>query len=317
MPAPAAVAALIVNWETRDDLAGCLRALREQAGATLTVVVVDNASTDGSAAMVRDEFPEVQLIAEEVNRGYTQGVNLGLSRCTGEFVLFLNADCVLAPGTVAGLAAFLAGTPDAGAVAPRLYGPDGEVQDFCYRFTTLAIAAACYTEVGRRLDQRLGGRAEAWRSYRELRSATEPMRVEHASAACLLVRRALTAGGLDPGMPLYFSDVDLTWRLARDGWHTYLQPRLRAEHRQGGSVGKLPWQLLRYELQRSLLRFYRLHRGPVRSAALTAILGADALARAAYLSARSANGRPAREELASWRRLLSGAPPPGAPWSEP
>ena len=313
-PRPA-VDLLVVSWNSRDTLGRCLESAARQLQVEVHVVVVDNASTDGSAEMVAADFPGAELVREPANVGYTVATNDGLARCRGDYVLLCNPDCELMPGTTAALVAFLEETPAAAGVAPRLFDDRG-VQDFCYRFASLPIAIACYTETGRRLDERLGGPVESWRARRDLRTATTPVAVDHSSAACLLMRRDALMGGLDASMPLFFSDVDLSYRLRAAGRAVYFDPRASARHLQGVSVDRLGWRLMRHEMRRGLRRFYRLHRGPAARAALDTILVTDALARAAFRGLRARSIAASREELGWLPRLLGDRPGPGTPWVE-
>jgi GT2 family glycosyltransferase len=309
-----AVDAIVVSWESAALLPGCLAALQGQAGVELRVIVVDNGSTDGSADLVERDHAGVTLVRQRQNFGYTQATNQGLKHVAAPYVLFCNPDCLPEPGAVARLVAFLQSNPSADAVAPRLIGPDGEVQDFCYRFPTLVIAAACYTETGRRLDQRLGGRAEARRSRHDLHDAAGPVAVDHAGAACLLLCRDALSDGLAETMPLYFSDLDLSFRIRANHRHVYLEPAATARHQQGGSIQQLPWRLLRHELQRGLRAFYRRHHGPARRAALTTIMIVDGVTRAAVHALRDRSLAASREEIDWLGKLLSDQPGPGTPW---
>ena len=145
-PEPATIGVVIVSWNVRDLLRDCLRSLRA-AGLPSRVVVVDNASADGSADMVRAEFPEVTLLASPSNQGFTIGNNLGL-RALGlgagadapaapRYVLLLNPDAALLPGALAQLVDYLERHPRVGAVGPRLLYPDGSPQSSCRRFPGL------------------------------------------------------------------------------------------------------------------------------------------------------------------------------------
>ena len=122
---------IVVNWNTRDLLRSCLVSLRAAlAGSTLSaeIVVVDNGSSDGSAALVREDFPELVLIANPENRNYAAGNNQGLAAATGEFQLLLNPDTEIPAGALELLCRVLREQPGAGAAAPALVHPDGELQ---------------------------------------------------------------------------------------------------------------------------------------------------------------------------------------------
>jgi GT2 family glycosyltransferase len=307
---------VIVNWESRDSLRGCLVALQAQVDIEPRIVVVENASSDGSAEMVKREFPDVTLSRQSENRGYTHATNIGLAQGSGTYVLLCNPDCEPEPGTLAALVTFLDSNPGAGGAAPRLFGDDGEIQDFCYRFPSLMISAMCLTNAGRRADEWLGGRAHDRWARRDLRGAQSPVAVEHAGAACLLLRRDLLADLLDESMPLFFSDTDLSWHLHDRGYRIFLVPSAHARHLQGGSLRSLPLPVIRHEMKRGLQCFYRRNRGPAARAALAAILVGDGFFRAAYLGLRDRSWASPREEIDWLRLLLTNQPAPGAPWVE-
>jgi GT2 family glycosyltransferase len=307
---------VIVNWESRDSLRGCLVALQAQVDIEPRIVVVENASTDGSAEMVNRDFPDVTLSRQSENRGYTHATNIGLAQGSGTYVLLCNPDCEPEPDTLAALVTFLDSNPRAAAAAPRLVGGDGEIQDFCYRFPSLMISAMCITNAGRRVDEWIGGRAHDWWARHDLRGAHSPAAVDHAGAACLLLRRKLLGSELDEGMPLYFSDTDLSWRLRERGYQIFLVPAARARHLQGGSLRSLPVPLIRHEMKRGLRRFYRRHRSPGPRVALTAILVGDGLLKAAYVGLRDRSWTTWEEEINWLRRLLDNQPAPGSPWVE-
>ena len=128
------MAAVVVNYNTRDLLRSCLESVRAEGMAE--VVVVDNASTDGSPGMVRSEFPEVRLLANRHNPGYAGGANQGIAACRAPYVLLLNGDTQLRPGAAAALAGWLDRHPRAALAGPRLVNPDGSLQSSCYPYLT-------------------------------------------------------------------------------------------------------------------------------------------------------------------------------------
>ncbi|MGI8608642.1 MAG: glycosyltransferase family 2 protein [Candidatus Dormibacteria bacterium] len=309
------VSVLVVSWQTRVALSACLRALGAQRGVLLRAVVVDNASQDGSADMVRQEFPDVVLLEQSQNLGYTRATNLGLARCPGRYVLLCNPDCRPEPETASVLVKFLENNQQAAAAAPRLYGDDGALQDFCYRFPGLLIAAACFTTAGYRIDHLLGGRARRWHARADLRRETRPALVDHASAACLMVRRELLGDGLEPTMPLFFSDLELSYRLRRGGWLMYYLPAATAHHSQGAALRALTADQTRHELRRGLLRFYEMHR-PRSRWLLVVMLAIDALMRATFRRLSTGRTLEVRAEMNSLRVAIRNLPMGAVPWVE-
>lgn len=129
----------VVNWNTRDLLRACLQSLyRYPPSEPIEVIVVDNASADGSAAMVRAEFPQVVLIANSENLGYARGNNQAMQRAQGEFILLLNPDTEVFEDTLDNALAFMRAHPDAGAIGAKQLFPDGRVQPSVRGFPTPA-----------------------------------------------------------------------------------------------------------------------------------------------------------------------------------
>ena len=119
---------VIVSYNTRDLLRDCLQSLRTSVGLQLEIIVVDNASADGSAEMVRDEFPEVILLPQSINTWYCGGNNIGIKRATSDYVLLLNPDTEVAPDALALMVRFLLQNPDYAGVTAQLRYPEGEIQ---------------------------------------------------------------------------------------------------------------------------------------------------------------------------------------------
>jgi GT2 family glycosyltransferase len=247
----------LVNWNTREHLRRCLDALREHAAdLTPTLVVVDNGSTDASAEMVREQFPEVLLIANPDNRGYAAGSNQALAAAQAEYKLLLNPDVTVQPGSVQYLLDFLRAHPQAGAVAPRLRYPDGRVQLTCRSFPT--PDTILYDALGL---SRLFPRSPRFGKYRmsfwahdEERPVDQPM----ASALLLRDQALREVGGLDESFPIFFNDVDLCYRLRQAGWEVWFTPRAEMIHYHGASTSQV-WGEMLNRSYAGFVRFYEKH----------------------------------------------------------
>jgi hypothetical protein len=266
------VAVVIVSYEVRETLVAGLRALERDAGLPVETVVVDNASTDGSAEAVRAGFPAVRLIANSDNVGFARASNQGARATRAPLLLFLNPDARLEPGALATLVALAESRPRTGVIGPRTRGADGRIQ--VSTGPDLSLASEWRQ---RRLVHGVARRDPALVAEAEARHAREHQ-PDWVSGACLLARREAfeAVGGFDEGFFLYEEDADLCLRVRRAGWQVAFTPDAEARHWLGTSMARAP-ERARLEYQRSHLRYYRKHRGLAQLAALRLLLGARAL----------------------------------------
>lgn len=271
------IGVVIVSFNTRALLRDCLESLRGCA-VPLRIVVVDNASADGSAAMVRECFPDAELLALERNLGFAAGTNAGIRHLGAgekeasagdgvaaagplppEFVLLLNPDTVVQPGAIEALHAFLQAHPRVGAVGPRLLNPDGSVQAAAFRFPTLAMTALDLFPPGEVLPGRLYN--SWWHGrYPQEPHASAPFPIDHPLGACILTRRAVleTVGLLDEQFFMYAEEVDWCYRVRAAGWAIWQEPLARVTH-VGGAATRQFRGAMQIALYRSRQRFFRKH----------------------------------------------------------
>ena len=271
MPPDERVAVAVVSWNTRDLLRECLRSLADEPPAEAWVV--DNASSDGSAEMVRSEFPSVQLLALDSNVGFGAAVNLVAARSTAPWIAPANADVELRPGALRALLDSGERHPHAGVLAPRLELPSGETQHSVYAFPTIAFTALF--NLG--FHKRFGGRLC-------LEGFWDPSRerdVDWAIGAFLLVRRAAwdTAGGFDDQQWMYAEDLDLGWRIARAGYTTHYVPAARVLHHASAATTQAWGDERTLRWLRSTYAWMLRRRGLVRTRITAAINVAGAYAR--------------------------------------
>lgn len=233
------VSIVVLSWNTRALLLACLRSLREVADELpFEVIVVDNASEDGSADAVAAGFPEVQLVRNAANEGYAIGNNIGAARARGEYLLLLNSDTEMAPGVLTTLTTFLDEHPGHAACAPRLNHPDGRPQLSCKRFPTL-LTAVFFDTV---FDRWFPANKTIPRYFMRDFDHTTSRDVDQPPGAAVMLRRALweRMGGFDPELWLFFNDVDLCRRLAAEGYKTAYVAEAAILHHEGASTSQFP-----------------------------------------------------------------------------
>ena len=199
---------IIVSYNTRDLLRDCLASLRASVGPSLEIIVVDNASSDGSAAMVRDEFPEARLLAQTSNTWYCGGNNLGIRAAKADYTLLLNPDTEAAPDALALMLGFLREHPGYAGVTGQLRYPDGGVQPTCARIPRFQGLLMNYTLLGYLLPT-LKRSLQAHTTYADWDRLSD-RDVEAIPGACALMRREDC--WLDEDLLLYFPEEDLARR---------------------------------------------------------------------------------------------------------
>jgi GT2 family glycosyltransferase len=242
-----------VNTEQRELLVRCLDAIAAERDALpfeTEVLVLDNASTDGSAGAARHHPVVTEVIALRQRRGKGENDTALLQRARGRYALLLNEDSELLPGAVAALHAALAERPKAGAAGARLLRPDGTLQPSAWRFPTPATALVGAVFLHRRLT--VQSRGETTRE------------VDWAQSAALLVRveAARAIGYFDPAFFVYSDEVDFCKRLRDAGWSTLYVPDAVAVHHEQLSTGAVPERRI-VELSRNRDRYMRKHHSPL------------------------------------------------------
>jgi len=256
MTADDALDVVIVAYRSRELLRGCLESLRAHPpSAPMEVIVVDNASGDGTAEMVSAEFPEVELVASSTNLGFAAATNLGVRRGSAPYLLALNPDTALTDGALDTVLATLGSHPEVGVVGPRLLRPDGSLDHAAKRsFPTPLSALGHFTGIGRR--EGATGRLAAYRA-----PETAAGRVDAVNGAFMLMRRAEfeRVGGFDEGYWMYMEDLDLSYTLARAGLGSWYEPGATVVHVKAGTTGGERSASLNWHFHRGMYRFYRKH----------------------------------------------------------
>jgi GT2 family glycosyltransferase len=248
-----ALSVIIASWNTRDVLRALLASLKHHGPATsMEILVVDNGSTDHSAAMVRQEFPAVRLIANDVNLGYAKANNQGFAQSRGEYILLLGSDTVVIDESIHKMIRFLQSNPDVGAVTCRLLNPDRSSQKSCRRFPTLWDGVVTYLSLHA---------LAPWYNMRGF-DFHRTQDVDQPAATCLLLRRSLLEklGLFDERYSILYNDVDLCMRVRKQGWRiVYLAEAEILHHGSRSTTQAAPE--LRLEMYRNILLYFRTHVG--------------------------------------------------------
>ena len=246
------VTALIVNYNSGPWLERCIRALRGAQGPWPRIEVLDNDSTDGSAARL-PALDGVRVRHAPRNLGFARGVNLAARAVDSDFLLILNPDCLLLPDSLERLVAELERHPEAAMVSGRVFDRAGEEQ----RGSRRGLPTR------RRVLGELRGRGLARVDLRHLPAPEEAVEVEAVSGACMLIRRSafLAVEGLDKHYPMHFEDVDLMVRLRQAGWTIRLVPDVIVSHAGGVSTRSRPVRVM-WNKHRGLWRYLNRHAEP-------------------------------------------------------
>ncbi len=232
------IAVIIVNWNAREDLRRCLQSLyaEPKPEAAYEVWVVDNASDDGSAGMVASEFPQVRLVVNTVNAGFSKANNQAIARTDSRYVFLLNSDAFLHSGALDQLVAYADAHPQAGIVGPKVLNSDGSLQYSCRRFPSLGAGFFRNTYLGRLFPHNKFARDYLMNDFDHARDIA----VDWVSGCAMLIRRDLLQkiGGLDERFYMYCEDVDLCQRAWEGGWEVIYTPQAVVTHAIGRSSDK-------------------------------------------------------------------------------
>jgi N-acetylglucosaminyl-diphospho-decaprenol L-rhamnosyltransferase len=256
---------VVVSYNTIDLLRECLAtavvSLASPGADGLRLeyelFVVDNASVDGSVAMVAEEFPQAKLIANDTNRGFAAANNQALAQATGRYYLLLNPDTEVIGDALPSLVAFMDDHPKAGAAGARLENPDRTFQHSAFRFPTLWMSFFDFFPLNHRVvNSRLNGRYPRSKY-------TRPFQIDHPLGACMIVRAEAAAqvGLLDERFFMYCEEIDWCMRIKQAGWEIWCTPDSGVVHHVGASARQFRGPML-VELHRSRQRLFAKHYSP-------------------------------------------------------
>lgn len=264
---PVDLSIVVVSYNTRDLLERCLKSVCSIPNSVFSgveklnpeVFVVDNASSDNSAQMVREKFPGVRLIANPENRGFAAANNQAFPLTGGRYVMMLNPDTEVKPGALETLVEFMDAHPRVGACGGKLLYGDGTLQHSAFAFPSLAQIWLDFFPLNWRLtNSRLNGRYPiSWYAR------GEPFVIDHPLGADFLVRRqaAEQVGWLDEKFFIYCEEIDWAMRLKRAGWQIWCVPQAVIVHHEAQSTRQFRDKMF-VELWRARWRLFTKHYSP-------------------------------------------------------
>lgn len=257
MPSPR-VSVVIVNWKTPRLLARCLDSIQEDRGAKdFEIIIVDNASGDGSVEMLAKDYPYVKVVANNENVGFSRACNQVIPGAAGQYVLLLNPDTVVVENAISKLADFMDAHPDCGTAGPKVLNPDGTLQLACRRsFPTPEAAFYRVTYLSRIFPNN-----PVFSKY-NLSSAdpTKVLEVDALSGSCMMVRADIIKqiGLLDENIFMFGEDIDWCWRIKQAKWKVFYTPDPVVYHIHGAASRLRPIGTT-INLHKGMEVFYRKH----------------------------------------------------------
>lgn len=233
---------IIVSYNTKDLLRDCLYSLirsnqlNHPLSSNYEVIVIDNASTDNSAGMIKKEFPQVKLIQNRANLGYAKANNQALRQAHGEYILFLNPDTIVSPKSLKPLIDYLKTHPQVGVITPRLELKNGQLDPDCHRGFPTPWAALCsFSGL-----EKLFPQSKLFSQYHQLyKNLKIPHEIDACCGAFLLTRGKIIKkiGGWDETYFFYGEDLDLCYRVKQAGYKIVYYPLVSSIHYKGASSG--------------------------------------------------------------------------------
>ncbi len=309
------ISVVIVGWNAKHYLDLCLESLAEAPSRRTTeILVVDNASTDGSAQMIEARFPHVKLIRSAENLGFAKGNNLAIRQCRGRYIALVNPDVIVQPGCLDALADFLDQNLKVGNVGPRVFNPDMTQQSTCRRFPTLWNNFCSAT----RLETAFKGSPFFAGEHMFYFPHDCTMAVDVLVGCFSMIRRETfdSVGLLDENLFMYGDDVDWCRRCWKAGWQVVFFPGARAIHDRGKITAQYP---IRFAVaqQRSIHYYWSKHHGFVGVLGIRTIMLFHHLLRyifsvlAGFTNSRKRNQSGVRKQVsaACLREILLGSVP--------
>ena len=252
------ISIIIVTWNSQDFIRNCLDSIYLLPDKVrYEIIVADNASSDNTKEIVREFYPEVNLIENKENLGYAQANNQGMEKSQGNYILLLNPDTQLMENSLVSMYEFMEANPQVGALGPKLLNPDRSVQPSCREFPTFSTLIWEFSGLSRLFPKsRIFGR---WRmgyfAFDRTREVDQPM------GSCLMLRRETlnVVSFFDENFSMFFNDVDLCYRIKNAGWKIYFVPDAQVLHYRGASTRKAKRKMI-WLSHLSFYKFFKKHK---------------------------------------------------------
>lgn len=300
---------IIVNWNSADYLRSCLTSVHsETRGISFEVIVVDNASYDGSEKMVRDLFPGVKFVQSDSNLGFARANNLGFLQAKGNILLFLNPDTEVVDGALATMTASLRADASAGAAGARLLNTDGSLQTSCVQSIPTIANQVLDFDLLRRLFPKHG----LWGTRALYLNTSEPVRVDAISGACFMVRRDVFEGAarFSEQYFMYADDLDLSYKIKKAGYGILYLNECKVIHHGGKCSSQQEDNFSDLWQRESMAQFFhnahgRVYSGMYRSAmAVVAVVRLGIVFCAAVLGGIGLQGKSPISIMRKWSKIF-------------
>jgi GT2 family glycosyltransferase len=255
------ISIIIVTWNSEDFIRNCLDSILLLGDRVRhEIIVVDNASSDQTVKIVREFYPEADLIENRTNLGYARANNQGIEQAQGRYLLLLNPDTQLMDGSLSSMGELIEGDPRIGALGPKLLNPDRSTQASCREFPRFSTLIWEFTGLSRLFpnSKTFGAWRMGYFAFDQFREVDQPM------GSCLMLRKETLEqiGSFDENFSMFFNDVDLCYRIKEAGWKIYFHPDARVIHHGGASTRKAKRRMI-WLSHLAFYKFFRKHRkGP-------------------------------------------------------
>jgi GT2 family glycosyltransferase len=249
---------IIVTWNSEEFIRNCLDSIfLSQGNFSSEVIVVDNNSSDETGKIVEQLYPQVNLIQNKKNSGYAKANNQGIEEASGEYILLLNPDTQILEDSLSLMYGVMEENPDIGALGPKLLNPDKSIQASCREFPTFSTLIWEFSGLSRLFPRsRVFSR---WRmgyfDFDKQRETDQPM------ASCLMLRRTTLedVGAFDENFVMFFNDVDLCFRIKKEGWKIWFYPEAKVIHYKGASTRKAKAKMI-WLSHLAFYKFFKRHK---------------------------------------------------------